>query len=113
MKKIFSVVIGIVVSFTLFGQLSGDVFNQGRKLTQSGSYILESHTTGKLVFAISVDASGEITSIKSIDKEGTIKSTPAKIKARNYISENFKFEPGTWFPKYHQGKITITLVEPK
>lgn len=95
-----------------YGQLSGDIVKDNRKLTVDQGYIINGHVNGKIVFDISVNAEGKVTSAKAVDSESTIRSTPAKIKARNYVS-SFTFAPGTWYPKYHQGRVVITMVKQK
>src|SRR5690554_5861470 len=95
-----------------YGQLSGDIVKDNRKLTIDQGYIINGHVNGKIVFDISVNAEGKVTSVKAIDSESTIRSTPAKIKAQNYVS-SFTFTPGTWYPKYHQGRVVITMVKQK
>ena len=112
MKKIINLLFITLLSLPILGQVSGDVVKDNRKLITDQSFIIEGHVTGRLVFAISVDSEGIVSAARVIEKESTIKSSPAKINARNYVT-TFKFEPGTWFPKYHQGKITITMVKPK
>lgn len=113
MKKSIALIIGMVFSATVFGQLTGDVVKDNRKLVKQGNYVIESHTSGTVVFLISVDAEGNISSARASSSKSTVKSTPAKMNARNYVVSNFKFEPGTWFPEHHQGELKITLVKPK
>lgn len=112
MKSIIGALASFLFTLTSWSQLSGDVVDDKRKMTSDKSFVLEGNHNGKIAFNISVNAKGEISGIKILEGETTIKSTPSKIKARNYVSK-FKFEPGTWFPKHHQGKIVITMVEPK
>lgn len=97
---------------TAFTQISGDVIKDNRKLLTDLPYEIEGHISGKITIEFSIDASGDISASKVLENESTIKSTPAKIKVLNHFSK-FKFEEGTWFPKYHQGKIVITMVKSK
>lgn len=92
-----------------FSQLGGDLKKDGREKVSDHSYVLEDTHNGTIIFEISVNAKGEVTSAKVKDEGTTIRSTPAKIKARNYVAQ-FKFAPGTWYPKYHQGTVQITMV---
>lgn len=113
MKKLYSILLFLLFcSSTSLAQLSGDIVNDNRELTTDYKYVIEGHVTGKITIKIAVDAEGKISSKKVLDNESTIKSTPAKIKAMNHVGK-FKFEPGTWFPKFHQGKVVITMVRPK
>lgn len=111
MKNIFIIGIAMLLSFFSYGQISGDIVKDGRKLIDEGSYTMEGSATGTITFRISVNEHGVISSATVINKESTVKSTPIAIKARNYIVAHFKFEPGTWFPKYHQGILTLTIKE--
>ena len=104
----------ILISFLFFAtasfaQLSGDIVRDGRQLIKGDSYMMQGNHTGKLVFDIAVNAEGDITAVKFVPSKSTISSTPARIKAQNYIA-NWKFEKGTAFPKFHQGTIAITMV---
>jgi hypothetical protein len=99
-------------SFLTFSQISGDIVNDNRKLITDYSYVLEGHLDGKIAFDISVNAKGEISATKIMEDRSTITSTPAKIEARNYVMK-FKFQPGTWFPKFHHGIVVLTMVKSK
>jgi hypothetical protein len=112
MKKLNTLLFASLFSFAAFGQLSGDIVNDNRKLTSKQGYIINGHVNGKIVFDIAVNAEGEVSSATVFESESTVKSTPAKIKARNYVS-TFTFAPGTWYPKHHQGRIVITIVKQK
>jgi hypothetical protein len=94
-----------------FSQIQGDLARAGRSLTHDASFVLESKYNGKIVFDVAVLNTGEISGIKFNPGESTIKSTPAQIQARKYIAD-WKFEPGTHFPKFHQARIIITMVKP-
>jgi hypothetical protein len=112
MKKLNTILFFLLLMTTAaHSQISGDVIDDNRKLITDYQYVIEGHLTGKVTIEISVDALGEISSSRVLDSESTIKSTPAKIKALNHVSQ-FKFEPGTWFPKFHKAKVVITMVKP-
>ncbi|PHR46050.1 MAG: hypothetical protein COA32_12455 [Fluviicola sp.] len=112
MKSILAVLIGVIISTSSWSQVSGDLKKDNRQLVSDHSFVMEGTHMGKVVFDISVNAKGEVTSAKLVESESTLKSTPAKIKAKNYVLK-FEFQPGTWFPKYHQGRVAITMVKPK
>jgi|SRR5690554_951293 len=112
MRKLNTLLFVTLFSIASYGQLSGDLAKDNRKIITEQGYIINGHVNGKIVFDISVNSEGVVTSAKVIDGESTVKSTPAKIEARNYVS-TFKFQPGTWYPKYHQGRIVITMVKQK
>lgn len=110
MKKLNTLLIFLFFAFNGYTQISGDIVKDNRKLTTNLGYSIEGHLTGKITIEITVDALGNISSSNVIANESTIKSTPAKIKALNHLSK-FKFEPGTWFPKYHKATVIITMVK--
>lgn len=112
MKNILAVFVGVIISVSSWSQISGDVKKDNRQLVSEHSFVMEGAHTGKIVFDISVNSKGEVTSAKIVESESSVKSTPAKIKAKNYVLK-FEFQPGTWFPKYHQGRVLITMVKPK
>lgn len=112
MKKINTLLFFMLLfTSTTFAQISGDVVKDNRKVVTDFPFVIEGHITGKITIKFSVDALGDISTSEVLSSKSTIKSTPAKIKALNHVSQ-FKFEPGTWFPKYHQGEIVITMVRP-
>lgn len=94
-----------------FAQLSGDIHRDGRQCLSSAGFVIEGNQNGILVFDIAVDIEGNITGVKFIASESSIKSTPARMKAQQHFTE-WKFEKDTIFPKFHQGRITITMVKP-
>lgn len=113
MKKLNTLLLFIILFTTAaYSQISGDIIKDKRKLTTDYHYVIEGHLNGIITIEIAVDELGDISSSKVLESESTIKSTPAKIKAVNHVLQ-FKFEPGTWFPKHHQGKVVITMVKPK
>jgi hypothetical protein len=112
MKNILAVFVGVIISVSGWSQISGDVKKDNRQMVSDHSFVMEGSHMGKIVFDISVNAEGEVTSAKIVESESNVKSTPAKIKAKNYVLQ-FEFQPGTWFPKYHQGRVVITMVKPK
>ena len=108
------IMISVFCSIYFFGmsQLSGDLAQDGRKLLTETSFVIEGNHNGKLVFDLAVNPEGEITSIKYNHSESSVSSTPSQMKARKYVND-FKFEKGTHFPKFHQTKVTLTMVKPK
>ncbi len=103
----------LFTSIVSYGQLSGEIVKDGRKLTTKNGYVLQGKLDARIVFAIAVNSKGDITSAKVLGDESSTKDVQAQINARHYVMTSFKFEPGTWFPKFHQGKIAITLVKPR
>lgn len=96
-----------------FSQLSGDIVIDSRKVVQDISYTMETNSTGTLVYNISVDAKGNVTSCEWNRFESTLNSRRYSYEAKNRILMDLKFEKGNGFPTYHQGKIIITCVVAK
>lgn len=111
MKKL-TLLLLILLPLCTIAQLGGEIKEDGRKLITDKPFVLEDSHEGTIFFTISVNAEGEITSASVVEDKTTIRSTPAKIKARNYVTK-FKFAPGTWYPKYHQGTIRLTMTKSK
>ena len=109
MNKILIVLI-CLITLPCFAQVEGDIKNDNRKLLSEQLFALQGTHEGVIVFKISVNAEGKITSADVVNEKTTIRSTPAKIKARNYVM-GFEFEKGTWYPKYHQGEIRLKMVK--
>lgn len=111
MKKLFIVIISFLVINNCFSQIiSGEILDSGRKLLTESDFVIKSDRSGEVVFDISVDIKGDVTSATIVTSLTTIKSTPLKMEAKNLIN-TFKFEPGTFYPKFHHSKIKITFIE--
>lgn len=110
--KTAALILFLFVCHSFFGQVQGDVVKDGRNLITETSFVIEGDADGRIVYDIAVDIKGNVTSASRILAESTIKSTPIDIKVRKYV-KSLKFEPGTHYPKFHQGRIIITLVKPK
>jgi hypothetical protein len=111
MKKLIIGLLMAVSSFT-YGQLQGDIAADGRALLTETTFVIEGKLDGRIVYDIAVNSKGEVTSAKRVLSESTVKSTPIDVEVRKYVS-SFEFEPGTHYPKFHQGRVIITLVKPK
>jgi len=107
MKKLVSLLF-ILLSTLSFGQLSGDLVTDGRKVTTAISYQMQMTTVGKIVFDIAVNTEGKVTSCVYNKTESTIRSTRYIYEAKNRILMDLKFEAGNGFPTFHQGRIIIT-----
>ena len=103
----------LLASFGSFGQmLSGDLKDYGRKKISETSYVMESHVSGFVTFELTVDREGNVTSTRLVGKKTTVRSTPARMKARDHMM-NFKFQKGNHYPKFQTVVVKLTLVKPK
>ncbi len=91
-----------------FAQLSGDLVADGRGVTQAISYQMQMKADGQIVFDISVNTAGKVTSCVYNKSESTIRSTRYIYEAKNRILMELHFEAGNGFPTYHKGRIIIT-----
>jgi hypothetical protein len=111
MKKIIFCALMILPSLSFGQMLSGPLMDEGRKLLTSATFTIEDSREGVIFFNVAVDRTGKVASAK-VDTEGTtVVSTPARIVATNYLKA-LKFEPGTYFPEFHNVRIKVTLKAP-
>ena len=110
MKQIF-LIFAIFYSQHFFSQIiSGDIYNTGRRLLTETNFSINSIKKGEVVFDISVDIYGKVTSAVIDKSKSTITSTPMIMDAKNLVS-SYKFEPGNGFPKFHHGLVRINFIE--
>jgi hypothetical protein len=111
MKKSVIVFISFFIVNNSYSQIiSGEILDSGRKLITLSDFVIKSDRSGEVVYEIAIDIKGDVTSATIVNSLTTIKSTPLKLDAKNLIN-TFKFEPGTFYPKFHHSRIKITFVE--
>ena len=110
MKKIVLLVVFFKIGSFYSQIISGDIYNTGRKLLTETNFTLKSSKSGVVVFDVSVDITGKITSVVVEQSMTSITSTPMRMDAKNLIN-TFKFEAGNGFPKFHHGLIKINFIE--
>jgi len=98
-------------SVSSYAQVSGDIKNDKRTITKEIDYSINSSKSGEMVYTISVDTDGNVTHCELIQSRSTVKSTPLMMRGKNKIVSGLKFERGSRFPKFHQGEVTIKIVE--
>ncbi len=98
----------LFISSVGFTQLTGDVVVDGRKITSDISYTLEMKAEGILVFDISVDVNGKVTSCEWNKVESTVNSMRYAHEAKNRILTELKFQKGNGYPTFHRGKVVIS-----
>jgi hypothetical protein len=91
-----------------FGQLSGEIVNDGRKLLTPFNYLVQGTKSGVVVVEIAVNIDGEVTSVQVIPNESSIVSTPSLMAVKNHV-KTLKFEKGYHFPKFHRGRMKIVV----
>ena len=110
LKKVFFFFV-FICSNCVFSQIiSGDIYNSGRRIMTETNFIINSVKNGEIVFDISVDVYGKVTSAVIDKSKSTITSTPLIMDAKNLVN-TFKFEPGNGFPKFHHGLVRINFIE--
>jgi hypothetical protein len=112
MKKILTFIFILAVNYSYSQLLSGDLVEDNRKLLTKTDFRMEGSKQGEVVYDLAVDAYGNVTSSTLVSNMTTVASTPTRMEVRNYVNE-FKFEPGTLYPKFHHVKVKITVVTKK
>jgi hypothetical protein len=111
MKKSVIIFISFFIVNNCYSQLiSGEILDSGRKLITVSDFVIKSDRSGEVVFEIAVDINGDVISANIVNNLTTIKSSPLKMEAKNLIN-TFKFEPGTFYPKFHHSRIKIKFVD--
>ena len=83
-----------------------------RKMTSTSDFTIVSNYEGYVVYELSVDPKGKVTSERFIPEQSTVKSTPANIEAKNFLKD-FTFEPGDYYPKNHHVLVKVKFVKQK
>ena len=112
MIKYFLIISLTFLTLNVFGQLKGDVVRDNRALLTQTEFVIQGSENARLVFDLAVLNTGEVSGIKYLPSESTSKRTSSQFDVHKYL-ESFKFEAGTHYPKFHQVRITITMVKPK
>lgn len=110
MKTLLFISFGLLALNSFSQVLSGDVVNEGRSLTTASDFKIKSTTEGIVVYDVTVNREGVITSTLYKAEQSSIKSTPLKVEANNYLRA-LKFEPNTRYPQFQHALIRITFVK--
>lgn len=109
MKLTFFVFVFVFLSHSSFSQLvGGELVNEGRKLAEPSDFTLLESTEGVLFYRIAVDRTGKVTSAQLLSDKSKAISIPMEVRVYNYVME-LKFEPGTYYPKFHGCEVKINL----
>lgn len=84
-------------TFTQAQLLSGDLLEENRKLLTQTDFTIAGNYTGHIVYELSVNRKGKVTSERIIPGQSNIQSTPANIQARKFL-KSLLFQEGTHFP---------------
>jgi hypothetical protein len=112
MKSLFFIAVLINVNHLFSQVISGDIYQVNRRLLTESTFKIESDMEGEIIYDISVDIFGKVKSAIVVPSLTTIKSTPLKMDAKNFVS-TLKFEPGNGYPKFHHGFVKVTFVKKK
>lgn len=101
----------LLSSTSLKAQLvGGDLVQSGRKLAVDFNFIVEESIEGALFYRLAVDHTGKVTSVQLLTDKSAKISTPMQVRMRTYVL-GLKFEPGTFYPKFHDCEVKINLVK--
>ena len=99
----------LLLSSACYSQmLRGTLVDEGRIILGAPQYTLEGISDGYADYELAVNRQGDVTSARLI--KSSLKSTPAKYEIRNYVV-TFKFEKGTYYPKFHHVVVKITMID--
>lgn len=99
----------MISGFSHSQYMGGSAKDEGRKLIDSPSFLIEGFTNGYVKYELAIDREGNVTGVRSL--ESNLKSTPARYELRNYV-KTLRFEAGTYFPKFHHAIVKITMIQP-
>lgn len=109
MKISFFVFLLVFLSHFSFSQLvGGELVKEGRKLAESSDFTMFESTEGTLFYRIAVDRTGKVTSAQLLRDKSKAISIPMEVRVYNYVMD-LKFEPGTYYPKFHDCEVKINL----
>lgn len=90
--------------------IGGELVKEGRKLAVASDFTMQESTEGAIFYRLSVDREGKVTSAQLLADKSSQISTPLQVRARTYVL-NLKFQPGTYYPKFHDCEVKINLVK--
>ena len=88
--------------------LRGSLMDEGRTILGTPEYTIDGISDGYADYELAVNREGDVTSARLI--ESSLRSTPAKYEIRNHVVK-FKFEKGTYYPKFHHVVVKITMID--
>jgi hypothetical protein len=90
--------------------LTGSLIDEGRKMTSKFDFNIKGKYQGFQVFELTVNALGEVTSVKLIETKDALISTPAKLIAVKELYK-LKFDGATYFPKFQHARIRVNYLK--
>lgn len=90
--------------------LSGDLLESGRRIASSTDFTFKGSVEGVLIYELAVDREGKVTSVLYKGDRSTIKSTPIKLEAENFL-KGLMFQPGTAYPKFQHVIVQLNYVK--
>lgn len=96
---------------SLYGQVSGDIIIDQRKVVNDISYTMEMKGGDVyMIFDIAVNTEGKVTSCQFNKAESTTSSRRYTYEAKNLILMQLTFEKGNGYPTFHRGKVKISAI---
>ena len=94
----------ICITSVTYSQVTGDIIESGRKVSEEVNYDVKRSFYAKIVIDIAVNVKGEVTSAVLNKNASTKNSTPLTIECVGR-AKKIKFEKGNHYPKFHNGKV--------
>lgn len=109
MKRILTIIFLAIVDLS-FGQLlSGEIVDLKRPLLTETDFTIKGTTEGVIVYDLTVNLEGNVTAQTLVTNMTTVKSTPTKMEARNYL-KSFKFQSCVGCAQFQHVRVKITVV---
>lgn len=101
----------ICFSNLVFGQVSGDIKRDQRKITKQIKYTVPYAKAGIIVFDIVVNRDGIITTCNIDRSTSTVTDNPIMKRAQGQIMQGLRFLKGNDYPQFHKGIVEIKTTQ--
>lgn len=109
MKKVITILFLASINLS-YGQLiSGEIVDINRPLLTQTDFTIKGSKEGIIVYDLTVDLEGNVTSETLVPSMTTVSSTPTKMEVKNYL-KSFKFQNCVGCPQFHHVRVKISVV---
>lgn len=107
MKSVAVLICLFTAKLTVGQLMGGRLIEDERKLLTPTDFVIEDNNEGILLFELSVNNQGNVTSAKLLSNGTTVVSTPTRINVKNKLMR-WKFQEGTYYPEFQHVTVKIT-----